>query len=78
MQGLTTFDLNTGPTFVTEAPKGAQLCQDKPFENCDGDSVEPSTPVAPASVGNDDSPGARKLASTTTRIASAALRLFGI
>lgn len=78
MQGLTTFDLNTGPTFVTEAPKGVQLCQDNPFENCAGDSVESSTPVAPASVGDDDSPGARKLASTTTRLVSAALRLFGI
>ncbi len=71
MQGLTTFDLNTGPTFVTEAPKGAQLCQNNPFENCAGDSVKPSTPV-------EASPSARKLASTTTRLVSAALRLFGI
>ena len=68
-------------TFVTEVPKGAQLCQDNPFENCAGDSVKPSTPVAPASDAaddNDPSPGARKLASTTTRLVSAALRLFGI
>jgi simple sugar transport system substrate-binding protein len=76
-QSLQTFNLETGPTFVTEAPEGQALCNSDPFQSCVADDAQKPETVSPL-AGDEPSPGARKLASVTTRLVSAALRIFGI
>lgn len=76
-QALQTFNLMTGPTFVTEK---RSECYSDPFQGCDADDTQspPITETVPPTALDEPSPGARKLASVTTRLVSAALRLFGI
>lgn len=81
-QGLQTFNLATGPRFVTEAPAGAQLCyfDVDPFKSCVDDTQNETseTTTSPPSDTSEPSPGTRKLVSATTMLVSAALRIFGI
>ena len=77
-QALQTFNLMTGPTFVTEK---RSECYSDPFQGCVADDTQspPATETVPPTALDEPSPaGARKLASVTTRLVSAALRLFGI